>query len=75
MVKKQATIELLMFGMAIGESMTQLSNSQQDQLLQDPIQFTDELSWGSQTSLSLTTIASLSRGYQLTDVMNHFQNW
>lgn len=46
MVKKQATIELLMFGMAIGESMTQLSNSQQDQLLQDPIQFTDELSWG-----------------------------
>ena len=75
MVKKQATIELLMFGMAVGESMTQLSNSQQDQLLQDPIQFTDELSWGSQTSLSLTTIASLSRGYQLTDVMNHFQNW
>lgn len=75
MAKKQSTIQLLMFGMALGESMTQLSNSQQEDLLNSPVDFSGELNWGAQTSQSLTTIASLSRGYQLTDVMNHLQNW
>lgn len=75
MAKKQATIQFLMFGIAVGESMTVLSNSEQGALLSDPTYFKQELRWGSQTSLSLTTVASLSRGYQLTDVMNHFQNW
>ncbi|CAM3094603.1 ADP-ribosylglycohydrolase family protein [Leuconostoc rapi] len=75
MAKKQSTIQSLMFGMAVGESMTQLTTSQKDNLLKAPSHFNDILSWGSQTSLALTTIASLSRGYQLADVMNHFQNW
>lgn len=75
MAKKQATIQFLMFGIAVGESMTVLSNSEQGILLSDPTHFKQELRWGSHTSLSLTTVASLSRGYQLTDVMNHFQNW
>ncbi len=75
MAKKQATIQFLMFGIAVGESMTVLSNSEQGALLSDPTYFKQELRWGSHTSLSLTTVASLSRGYQLTDVMNHFQNW
>ena len=75
MFKKQSTIQFLMFGVAIGESMTQLSNSQQEALLQQPMNFQQDLRWGAQTSLALTTVASLSRGYQLADVMNHFQNW
>lgn len=75
MAKKQSTIQSLMLGMAVGESMTQLTVSQQDKLLKEPSNFDDILRWGSQTSLALTTTASLSRGYQLADVMNHFQNW
>lgn len=75
MAKKQSTIQFLLLGMAIGESMTQLSNSQQTILLNDSKSFQSELHWGTQTSLSLTTVASLARGYQLVDVMNHFQNW
>lgn len=75
MSKKQSLIQFLILGIAIGESMTQLSNGQQDQLLSDSLNFSDELKWGTQTSMSLTTVASLSHGYQLSDVMNHFQNW
>ncbi|GMA70267.1 hypothetical protein GCM10025879_15130 [Leuconostoc litchii] len=73
MVKKGSTIQFLLKGMAVGESIAYLSVSEQEKILRAESQH--ELRWGSQTSLALATTASLSRGYQLADVMIHLQNW
>lgn len=73
MSKKQSTIQFLIFGMAIGESIASLPANDQDKVLDQ--QFDRQLEWGTQVSLSLATTASLTRGYQLADVMAHLQNW
>ncbi|MFT8757649.1 ADP-ribosylglycohydrolase family protein [Leuconostoc pseudomesenteroides] len=73
MSKKQSTIQFLIFGMAIGESIASLPANDQDKVLNQ--QFDRHLEWGTQVSLSLATTASLTRGYQLADVMAHLQNW
>lgn len=73
MVKKGSTIQFLLKGMAVGESIAYLPVREQEKLLRG--ESDHELRWGTQTSLALTTTASLSRGYQLADVMIHLQNW
>lgn len=77
MAKHFSTIQHLLWGISIGEGLSYLPSRPQKQLVlaQDFAHFDGEIQWGMLTSLSLATTASLSRGYQLTHLMENFQNW
>lgn len=75
MAKKQTMIERTLLAMAVGESLAYLPSSKQEILVHQPDNFTDPLKWGANTSMSLATVSSLSRGYQFNDVMLRLQNW
>ena len=77
MVKRYSTIQRLLWGIAVGEGLSYLPSRPQKQLVvaRDFAQFDGEVQWGMLTSLSLATTASLARGYQLPNIMEHFQNW